>query len=124
MNFLIWLKKRGIDIGMNFYELIFTNDCNTFPYFEYDYDLYPTVEFQTRFVKAYIEEFKSKFPHELQHQIEKEYKLDVENILLEANYYGLLANLYLAIWSIVQASSSTIKFGYMVLINYSLYNLK
>jgi choline/ethanolamine kinase len=99
---------------MNFYELIFTNDCDQFPYFEYDYDLFPSQEFQTNFIKTYIDEFKSKFPDHMHQQIEKEYKLNVEDILIEANYYGLLANLYLAIWSIVQASSSNIKFGYMV----------
>jgi hypothetical protein len=103
---------------MNFYEQIFTNDCNTFPYFEYDYDLYPSKEFQTNFIKAYIEEFKSKFSHEMHTKVEKDYNLNVENIMQEANYYGLLANLYLAVWSIVQASSSPIKFGYMVLISH------
>lgn len=105
-------NHRGYDIGAFFSEMVFSNNSDAYPYFEYNFDWYPSTEYKRNFISTYVDEFSD---NSSQHSL-KNFNLDLEKIMLESEVFGMLSMLYFAYWSIIQASISSIKFGYMVII--------
>ncbi|PRQ46433.1 putative ethanolamine kinase [Rosa chinensis] len=85
---------RGFDIGNHF---------NEYAGYECDYSLYPTKEEQYHFFRHYLGPDK---PQEVS-------DTDLEALYVEANTYMLASHLYWALWGIVQAKFSPIKFDYL-----------
>ena len=86
------------------------NNYDQFPFFKYNPQLYPNREQQLNFIRSYIKEYI-----EINKQAEIDYKLlDVEKILIEANFYSLASNFFWSIWAICQASATKIQFSYLV----------
>lgn len=119
------------------------------PYYQYNYEYYPTRAQQIEFLTAYVEEFK-RMMKETQAKRQKattiveennkaplEEKLDeinineennnnnnsssnalrnlnIESLLIEANYFALASHLFWAHWSVCQAAVCKIKFDYLV----------
>lgn len=101
---------RGFDIGNFFCEMMFDNASSRHPYFRYNYKNYPGRKLQASFVKAYVRKFKANNEHRNLTSL----RLNEEHILNEANQFALASSLFWIMWSICQASSSTIKFDYLV----------
>ncbi|PRQ46411.1 putative ethanolamine kinase [Rosa chinensis] len=85
---------RGFDIGNHF---------NEYAGYECDYSLYPTKEEQYHFFRHYLGPDK---PQEVSDK-------DLEALYVEANTYMLASHLYWALWGIVHAKFSPIKFDYL-----------
>ncbi|XP_061992538.1 probable ethanolamine kinase [Rosa rugosa] len=85
---------RGFDIGNHF---------NEYAGYECDYSLYPTKDEQYHFFRHYLGTDK---PQEVSDK-------DLEALYVEANTYMLASHLYWALWGIVQAKFSPIKFDYL-----------
>ncbi|KAM5547876.1 putative ethanolamine kinase [Rosa sericea] len=85
---------RGFDIGNHF---------NEYAGYECDYSLYPTKDEQYHFFRHYLGPDK---PQEVSDK-------DLEALYVEANTYMLASHLYWAVWGIVQAKFSPIKFDYL-----------
>ncbi len=88
--------------------MMFDNAANKYPYFRYNPKSYPTKKQQINFVKAYIRKFKET------HKSAHGYRLNEEQIINEANHFAMASSLFWIMWSICQASSSKIKFDYLV----------
>ena len=100
---------RGYDIGNYFCEMMFVNSTGHHPYFSYDFNNYPNRKQQINFARAYIKKYK-----EIQCSDHLNSKLNEEQILNEANKFALASHIFWIMWSIGQASSSTIDFDYLV----------
>lgn len=119
---------RGFDLGNHFCEWMFNNNYDKHPYFEYNYDLFPSRSQQVEFITAYMDEFKrakketnlrkdstrndSGSKDDLDEWATK--NLNVENLIVESNYFALASHLYWAHWSVCQAAMCKIKFEYLV----------
>lgn len=99
---------RGYDIGNYFCEMMFVNSTGHHPYFSYDFNNYPNRKQQINFARAYIKKYK-----EIQCSDHLNSKLNEEQILNEANKFALASHIFWIMWSIGQASSSTIDFDYL-----------
>lgn len=110
------------------------------PYFQYNFEKYPTRAQQIEFLTAYVDEFKRTMKEaraskssSQQPQIDETLEeislsnnedktassyaarhLNIENLLVEANYFALASNLFWVHWSVCQAASCKIKFEYLV----------
>lgn len=100
---------RGFDLGNYFCEMMFDNTATKHPYFLYNPNKYPSKKQQLTFVKAYVRKFKEI----LEHKNKNGHRLNEEQLLNEANHFALASSLFWIMWSIVQASTSTIKFDYL-----------
>ncbi|KAK9947597.1 hypothetical protein M0R45_003213 [Rubus argutus] len=85
---------RGFDIGNHF---------NEYAGYECDYSLNPTKDEQYHFFRHYLQPDK---PHEVSDK-------DLEALYVETNTYMLASHLYWALWGIIQAKISPIKFDYL-----------
>ena len=118
----ILLIKSGFDLGSLFCDMMFKNDTEMYPYFEFNYDWYPSKEYQIQFLNSYINEFKncmhlleSNSDHGANNRnIEQVFNLNLDQLLFEADCFGLAAILNLIFWCVKQASISTLNFPYMV----------
>lgn len=128
------LKIRGFDFGNHFCEWMFNNNYDKHPYFQYNPELYPTKEQQINFLSAYLNQFKETIEekrkssrydtieeesdNEENNKENKSYlrskNLDLEHLLIEANYFALASHVFWTFWSICQASVCKIKFEYLV----------
>ncbi|CAF0715411.1 unnamed protein product [Brachionus calyciflorus] len=118
---------RGFDLGNHFCEWMFNNNYENHPYFQYHYEYYPNREQQINFITSYIEEYKkakvSKNGTNNAEDIEidendKENKkdsnkLDIEQLISEANHFALMSHIFWIFWSICQASVCKIQFEYL-----------
>lgn len=126
---------RGFDFGNHFCEWMFNNNYKEYPFFQYDYSLYPSREQQIHFAKAYMkglkeekEKLRRKAQHNLSVRIEnleidknnnknehdsEENIEDLEQLLKEANYFALSSHLFWIFWAMCQASTCKIKFEYL-----------
>lgn len=86
---------RCFDIGNHFSE--YTG------YESMSYALYPSIEVQRRFIKAYLKELKKTEPTEKM----------IEKMRIESNFLSLLATLSWGTWAIPQAKNSNIEFDYL-----------
>ncbi|XP_050364912.1 probable ethanolamine kinase [Argentina anserina] len=85
---------RGFDIGNHF---------NEYAGYECDYSLYPNKEEQYHFFRHYLGPDK---PQEVSDK-------DLEALYVETNTYMLASHLYWALWGLIQAKFSPIKFDYL-----------
>ena len=105
---------------------MFNNNYEKYPYFQYNYELYPSRDQQLNFLNAYIQEYieiiqKKKISNLLDdvdnqtttNNILNNLNLDEEKLLLEANYFALASHLFWSFWGVCQASVCKIKFEYM-----------
>lgn len=74
------------------------------PCFKVDYTLYPNKIQQRNFLSSYIDVQN--------HDIDREELIN--QLMKEANYFALASNFFWTIWAINMATSTAIKFGYMV----------
>lgn len=98
----------GYDIGNHFCEFMFDYvSSKEWPFFLADFTLYPNLDQQRNFLSAYLDAQSST-----EHTLNRE---DLINQLMkEANYYALASNFFWTLWAINMATSTAIKFGYMV----------
>ena len=123
MKTFIYIFYRGFDFGNVFCEWMFNNNYENYPYFEYNYELYPNREQQLNFLSAYIESFRKETRVQTQtnpsntdidtNNNDDDCRNDLEHLLKEANYFALLSHLFWAFWSTCQASACKIKFEYL-----------
>ena len=119
------------------------NNYEKHPYFQYNFELYPTRAQQVEFLSAYLEEFKrslkmnqssneSKASSKLEDKLEEislsedgshsqiaSKNLNIENLIVEANYFALASSIFWANWAVYQASVCKIKFEYLVIDRFS-----
>lgn len=121
------LFLRGFDFGNHFCEWMFNNNYEKYPFFQYNFEFYPNREQQVNFLAAYIEEYKkarsskdvNMSVEDIEDDNDKENsdhfeKLEIEQLLREANCFALMSHLFWIFWSICQASVCKIQFEYLV----------
>jgi hypothetical protein len=78
------------------------------PFFKVDFTLYPNKDQQINFLSSYIDaQIQSE-----NNSINREELIN--QIMKEANYFALASNFFWTLWAINMATSTAIKFGYMV----------
>ncbi|XP_062931370.1 choline/ethanolamine kinase isoform X2 [Cynocephalus volans] len=99
---------RGFDIGNHFCEWVYDYTHEEWPFYKAKPTDYPTQEQQLHFIRHYLAEVKKgeTISREEQRKLE-------EDLLVEANRYALASHFFWGLWSILQASMSTIEFGYL-----------
>lgn len=99
---------RGFDIGNHFCEWVYDYTHEEWPFYKAQPTHYPTREQQLHFIRHYLAEVNKGeiLPQEEQKKLE-------EDLLVEANRYALASHFFWGLWSILQASMSTIEFGYL-----------
>lgn len=104
---------RSFDIGTYFAEQTFNNNTDTYPYYSYNFEDYPSKEKQHEFIQAYIEQVTKngkkkgiKF-----NQVMKD--LDSVAIEYEANVLALGLLLCSAPWSIILQKDNQRKINYL-----------
>jgi len=79
--------------------------------FDCDYSLYPSKEFQLKWLKTYLQSYLGK---------EDVSEQEIEEAYREVNKFALLSHYYWGVWAILQAQYSKIDFDY---ISYSVLRL-
>ncbi|XP_052604620.1 choline/ethanolamine kinase isoform X2 [Peromyscus eremicus] len=98
---------RGFDIGNHFCEWVYDYTHEEWPFYKARPTDYPTRGQQLHFIRHYLAEVqKGQILSEEQKKLE-------EDLLTEANRYALASHFFWGLWSILQASMSTIEFGYL-----------
>ncbi|XP_053055574.1 choline/ethanolamine kinase isoform X1 [Acinonyx jubatus] len=99
---------RGFDIGNHFCEWVYDYTHDEWPFYKAQPADYPTRGQQLHFIRHYLAEVKKgeTISQEEQRKLE-------EDLLVEANRYALASHFFWGLWSILQASMSTIEFGYL-----------
>ncbi|RWS26533.1 choline/ethanolamine kinase-like protein [Leptotrombidium deliense] len=95
---------RGFDIANHFCEWALDYSNPDFPHFYANFDNFPSEEQQRQFIRSYIRYMHFK---DDSNGVNSE-----EHILKEANYFTLATHLLWTLWSINNAYSSQIVFGY------------
>lgn len=99
-------NHRGFDIGNHFCERMFDYSNPEWPHFYHYPDEWPNDEAKLFFIREYLKQSK---------QLSHNEKLDTEqHVLKEADFYTLAAHLMWTLWSINNARTSKISFGYLV----------
>ncbi|XP_046299573.1 choline/ethanolamine kinase isoform X4 [Marmota monax] len=99
---------RGFDIGNHFCEWVYDYTHEEWPFYKARPTDYPTRGQQLHFIRHYLAEVKKG---ETLSQ-EEQKKLE-EDLLVEVSRYALASHFFWGLWSILQASMSTIEFGYL-----------
>lgn len=99
---------RGFDIGNHFCEWVYDYTHEEWPFYKARPTDYPTRGQQLHFIRHYLAEVQKG-----QIRSEEEQKKLEEDLLIEANRYALASHFFWGLWSILQASMSTIEFGYL-----------
>nr|KAF6267553.1 choline kinase beta [Myotis myotis] len=99
---------RGFDIGNHFCEWVYDYTHEEWPFYKAQPADYPTQGQQLHFIRHYLAEAKKG---EIVSP-EEQRKLE-EDLLVEVNRYALASHFFWGLWSILQASMSTIEFGYL-----------
>lgn len=99
---------RGFDIGNHFCEWVYDYTHEEWPFYKAQPTDYPTRGQQLHFIRHYLAEVKKgeTLSQDEQRQLE-------EDLLIEVNRYALASHFFWGLWSILQASMSTIEFGYL-----------
>ncbi|XP_023365041.1 choline/ethanolamine kinase isoform X1 [Otolemur garnettii] len=100
---------RGFDIGNHFCEWVYDYTHEEWPFYKARPEDYPTQGQQLHFIRHYLAEVKkgeALLSRDEQRRLE-------EDLLAEVNRYALASHFFWGLWSILQASMSTIEFGYM-----------
>ena len=91
---------------------MFDNNTNEYPFFCYNYSLYPSREQQLYFLRNYVEEFEAFESKNV--GIKKEY-IDEEKLLKEISYFTLLSHMYWGTWAVLQPNLvKNFKFKFLV----------
>ncbi|XP_040104659.1 choline/ethanolamine kinase-like [Oryx dammah] len=99
---------RGFDIGNHFCEWVYDYTHEERPFYKAQPANYPTEGQQLHFIRHYMAEVKKG------EAISQEEQRNLEaDLLVEANRYALASHFFWGLWSILQASVSTIEFGYL-----------
>lgn len=99
---------RGFDIGNHFCEWVYDYTHEEWPFYKARPTDYPTRGQQLHFIRHYLAEVQKGQIHS-----EEEQKKLEEDLLIEVNRYALASHFFWGLWSILQASMSTIEFGYL-----------
>ncbi|XP_038198302.1 choline/ethanolamine kinase isoform X2 [Arvicola amphibius] len=99
---------RGFDIGNHFCEWVYDYTHEEWPFYKARPTDYPTRGQQLHFIRHYLAEVQKG-----QVRSEEEQKKLEEDLLIEVNRYALASHFFWGLWSILQASMSTIEFGYL-----------
>ncbi|XP_074231971.1 choline/ethanolamine kinase isoform X1 [Camelus bactrianus] len=99
---------RGFDIGNHFCEWVYDYTHEEWPFYKAQPANYPTRGQQLHFIRHYLAEVKKGETI----SPEEQKKLEAD-LLVEVNRYALASHFFWGLWSILQASMSTIEFGYM-----------
>ncbi|XP_014396685.1 PREDICTED: choline/ethanolamine kinase [Myotis brandtii] len=99
---------RGFDIGNHFCEWVYDYTHEEWPFYKAQPADYPTQGQQLHFIRHYLAEAKKGEVV----SPEEQRKLE-EDLLVEVNRYALASHFFWGLWSILQASMSTIEFGYL-----------
>ncbi|XP_026638454.1 choline/ethanolamine kinase isoform X2 [Microtus ochrogaster] len=100
---------RGFDIGNHFCEWVYDYTHEEWPFYKARPTDYPTRGQQLHFIRHYLAEVQKG-----QIRSEEEQKKLEEDLLIEVSRYALASHFFWGLWSILQASMSTIEFGYLV----------
>jgi hypothetical protein len=84
------------------------------PFFKVDFTLYPNKTQQINFLSSYIDASLAAQDQSVPHTNGINREELVQQIMKEANYYALASHFFWTVWSINMATSTVIKFGYMV----------
>lgn len=96
---------RGFDLGNHFCERMFDYSNPEWPHYYAYADAYPDDSAKRYFIREYLKQSKER----------KNATTDTEDHLLkEADYYALASHLLWTLWSINNARTSKIQFGYWV----------
>lgn len=99
---------RGFDIGNHFCEWVYDYTYEEWPFYKARPTDYPTREQQLHFIRHYLAEVQKG-----EILSEEEQKKREEELLLEISRYSLASHFFWGLWSTLQASMSTIEFGYL-----------
>ncbi|XP_040847758.1 choline/ethanolamine kinase [Ochotona curzoniae] len=99
---------RGFDIGNHFCEWVYDYTHEEWPFYRAQPADYPTRGQQLHFIRHYLAEVQKgeTLPQAEQSKLE-------EDLLIEVNRYALASHFFWGLWSTLQASMSTIEFGYL-----------
>ncbi|XP_004589749.2 choline/ethanolamine kinase [Ochotona princeps] len=99
---------RGFDIGNHFCEWVYDYTHEEWPFYRAQPADYPTRGQQLHFIRHYLAEVQKgeTLPKAEQSKLE-------EDLLIEVNRYALASHFFWGLWSTLQASMSTIEFGYL-----------
>lgn len=99
---------RGFDIGNHFCEWVYDYTHEEWPHYRAQPADYPSRAQQLHFIRHYLAEVNKGeiISQEEQRRLE-------EDLLVEVNRYALASHFFWGLWSILQASMSTIEFGYL-----------
>lgn len=89
-----------------------------------DYTRYPSREFQMRWLRVYLENFRGLRRRNVENDMGMEMEMeneeeehvneaDIERLYVQVNQFALAAHFFWTIWSLVQAEYSTIDFDYV-----------
>ncbi|XP_036904562.1 choline/ethanolamine kinase isoform X1 [Sturnira hondurensis] len=99
---------RGFDIGNHFCEWIYDYTHEEWPFYKAQPADYPTRGQQLHFIRHYLAEVKKG-----ESVSQEDRKKLEEDLLVEADRYALASHFFWGLWSTLQASMSTIEFGYL-----------
>ncbi|XP_032775458.1 choline/ethanolamine kinase isoform X1 [Rattus rattus] len=99
---------RGFDIGNHFCEWVYDYTHEEWPFYKARPADYPTREQQLLFIRHYLAEVQKG-----EVLSEEEQKKREEDLLIEISRYALASHFFWGLWSTLQASMSTIEFGYL-----------
>ncbi|XP_021072264.1 choline/ethanolamine kinase isoform X1 [Mus pahari] len=99
---------RGFDIGNHFCEWVYDYTFEEWPFYKARPTDYPTREQQLHFIRHYLAEVQKG-----EILSEEQQKKREEELLIEISRYALASHFFWGLWSTLQASMSTIEFGYL-----------
>ncbi|CAN7999097.1 unnamed protein product [Ixodes hexagonus] len=102
---------RGFDIGNHFCEWMYDYSYPEHPYFKVLQNDYPHIEHQREFVGHYLRSYKLCLMQKPDDGSPKAINT-VDHVLKEAHMFTLASHLMWTLWSIFNAHTSKIKFGY------------
>lgn len=102
---------RGFDIANHFCEWMYDYSYPEHPYFKALPDDYPSVAHQRLFIERYLATYHACRPAS-QEPEPPESLSTVDHVLHEARVFTLASHLFWTLWSIFNAHTSKIKFGY------------
>lgn len=97
---------RGFDLGNHFVERMFDYSNPEWPHFYVYKNEYPDDDLKQYFIEQYLKQSK-----ELKYDATVD---NVDNMIMEADFYALASHFLWSLWSINNARNSTISFGYWV----------
>ncbi|XP_038612029.1 choline/ethanolamine kinase, partial [Tachyglossus aculeatus] len=99
---------RGFDIGNHFCEWVYDYSHDQWPFYRARLSDYPSRSQQLHFIRHYLSEALGGVTPSPEEQERLE-----EEMILEINRFALASHFFWGLWSILQATMSTIEFGYL-----------